>query len=111
MIERTVLQYLSDVLDVPVRMEVPKDPPPSFVVIEKTGSSRTNLVNTATLAIQSYAGRMEDAAELNEDVKAAMDAIVTLNEIGGVRLNSDYNFTNTTTERYRYQAVYVVSYV
>lgn len=111
MIEKIVLQYLDAALDVPVRMEVPKDPPERFVVIEKTGSARTNRVNEATFAIQSYAGRMVDAAELNESVKAAMDNIITLNEIGGVRLNSDYNFTNTTMERYRYQAVYVVSYV
>jgi len=110
MIETTVLNYLDGVLTEPCSMEVPGNPPETFVVIEKTGSSRMNRVNSATFAIQSYAGTMEKAAELNEKVKTAMDNIITLSDIGGVRLNSDYNFTNTQTEKYRYQAVYVLYY-
>ena len=111
MIEKTVLDYLNSVLTVPVYMEVPEVPPTKFVVLEQTGSGRENLVNTATFAAQSYAGSLFDAAELNEDVKAAFDAITAQMEIGGVRLNSDYNFTDPTTKRYRYQCVYVLSYV
>ena len=110
MIETTVLNYLDGVLTEPCSMEVPENPPETFVVIEKTGSSRANRVNSATFAIQSYAGTMEKAAELNEKVKTAMDNIITLSDIGGVYLNSDYNFTNTQTEKYRYQAVYVLYY-
>ena len=92
-------------------MEVPAEPPATFVVIDKTGSSRLNLVNEATLAIQSYAATKAQAAELNERVKTAMDNIITLADIGGVKLNSDYNFTNTQTKKYRYQAVYVLTYI
>jgi len=33
-----------------------------------------------------------------------------LNEIGKVKLNSDYNFTDTVTKQYRYQAVYDISH-
>lgn len=111
MIETTVLDYLSGELAEPCYMEVPSNPPETFVVIEKTGSSRTDHVNTATLAIQSYAGSLEQAAELNDRVKTAMDNITTLADIGGVKLNSDYNFTNTQTKKYRYQAVYVLTYI
>lgn len=111
MIETTVLNYLSEELAEPCYMEVPADPPATFVVIDKTGSSRLNLVNEATLAIQSYAATKAQAAELNERVKSAMDNIVTLADIGGVKLNSDYNFTNTQTKKYRYQAVYVLTYI
>ena len=111
MIETTVLNYLSEELAEPCYMEVPAEPPATFVVIDKTGSSRLNLVNEATLAIQSYAATKAQAAELNERVKSAMDNIITLADIGGVRLNSDYNFTNTQTKKYRYQAVYVLTYI
>ena len=110
MIETIVLNYLSDVLDVPVYMEVPESGT-EFVVLEKTGSGRQDYVNSATFAIQSYAESMEDAAELNELVKEAMDNIIVLPDIGGSRLNSDYNFTDTDTKRYRYQCVYVLYYV
>lgn len=111
MIETTVLDYLSEELAEPCYMEVPAEPPATFVVIDKTGSSRLNLVNEATLAIQSYAATKAQAAELNERVKSAMDNIITLADIGGVKLNSDYNFTNTQTKKYRYQAVYVLTYI
>ena len=91
-------------------MEVPTNPPKTFVVVEKTGSSRLDWVESATFAIQSYADTLANAAKLNEKVKTAMDNIITVTDIGGVRLNSDYNFTNTATVKYRNQAVYVVTY-
>ncbi len=43
---------------------------------------------------------------LNEQTKTAVDSLIELTEIAKVRLNSDYNFTDTATKRYRYQAVY-----
>lgn len=110
MIEEIVLAYLAAQLNVPVVMEVPDNAPESFVLVEKTGSSVTNRIPTATMAVQSYGPRLVNAAELNEDVKTAMDGMTMLPEIGSVRLNSDYNFTNPTTKKYRYQAVFVITY-
>lgn len=110
MIETIILNYLNDELDVPCTMEEDVGGN-SFVLIEKTGSSKINHVSTATIALQSYAPSLAQAAALNERVKAAMERIVDLDDIGGVHLNSDYNFTDMTTKRYRYQAVFVVIYV
>lgn len=112
MIEKTVLDYLNKKLEQPVWPQVPEgeDMPDSYVLIEKTGSSRANRISTAIIAIQSYAARMIDAAMLNEAVKEAMDDIVELNEIGSSKLNSDYNFTDTETRTYRYQAVYNITH-
>lgn len=111
MIELTVLNYLNNALSVPVKMEVPANPPVKFVVLEKTGSSRENTLNTATFAAQSYAGSLAEAAALNEEVKAAMDNMIELNAISACRLNSDYNFTDTAAKKYRYQCVYVITYL
>ena len=111
MIELIVLDYLSEKLAVPVKMEVPIDPPEKFVVLEKVGSSRVDRLNTATIAAQSYAGSLADAADLNEDVKAAIDEMIELDAISACRLNSDYNFTDTSMEKYRYQCIYVISYL
>ena len=63
---------------------------------------------TATLAIQSYGGTMYQAAVLNETVKQYMDAAVALPQVSSVKLNSDYNYTDTEAKRYRYQAVFDV---
>lgn len=106
MIEKIVLDYLSGALSVPAYMEVPESQPETFVVVEKTGSSRGNRVNHATLAVQSYATTLYKAAELNEQVKKAMDSLTGLPQVGSSKLNSDYNFTDTTTKKYRYQAVF-----
>lgn len=110
MIEQIILDYLSARLGVPVYMEVPPTPPPSFVVLEKTGGGRTDCISRATLAVQSYAPTLLEAARLNEAVKAAMDDAIDLDEVSRSALNSDYNFTDTASKRYRYQAVYDVVY-
>lgn len=106
MIETIVCEYLRGLLPCPVLMEVPEKAPDVFVLIEKTGGGRGSGINRATLAVQSWAGRVYDAAALNEQVKDAMDGITELDEVSACRLNSDYNFTDTTTKHYRYQAVF-----
>lgn len=107
MIEKKILDYLTAELDVSCYMEVPKTAPSSFVVIEKTGSNHKNRIFTATVAIQSYASSMAQAAQLNTEVIAAMMDIPTAsNDVSKCSLESDYNFTDATTKRYRYQAVF-----
>ena len=111
MIETIILAALNDGLSVSAYMEVPEEKPASYVVIEKTGSQKVNRVDTATFAVQSIAGTLYDAAALNENVKAIMDALPeTTTEIFAADLNSDYNFTNTATKERRYQAVYNITY-
>lgn len=110
MIEKIILDYLSTALDVPVYMEAPENAPESYVLTEKTGSSENNHIKEATLAIQSIAPSLYKAACLNELVKDAMDKSISLGSIAKAKRNSDYNFTDTTTKSYRYQAVYDVVY-
>lgn len=110
MIEKIVMDYLNKVLDVPVYMEKPERQSKEFVLIEKTGSSTENFIESATIAVQSYADSLYLAAVLNEKVKEAMSSIVVLDAISKSKLNSDYNFTDTTKKKYRYQAVYDLFY-
>lgn len=110
MIEKIILDYLDQELSVPVYMERPENPPGQYVLIEKTGSGKRNQIYDATLAIQSYAPSMYEAAALNETVKDAMESAVTLGDISRVSLNSDYNFTDTAMKQYRYQAVFNITH-
>ena len=105
MIEETVRKYLAGELDVPVYMELPEKPPAAFVLVEKTGSERSNHIESSMMAVQAYAGTMLEAAQLNEAVKQAMDSLALLSEV-----NSDYNFTDTASKLYRYQAVYDITH-
>jgi hypothetical protein len=110
MIEKSVCDYLNDVMGLPAFWEKPEDMPEEFLIVEKTGGSVSDRIKSATIAIQSYAGSMYRAAEINEAVISAMENLAELSEVSGVRLNSDYNFTDTTTKQYRYQAVFDITH-
>lgn len=106
MIEIIIKNYLDEKLGVPVNLEVPENPPERFIVFEKTSSNKENYLKSATFAFQSYAESMYQAAHLNEQLKEAVEQMIELDRIAKIKLNSDYNFTDTTTKKYRYQAVY-----
>lgn len=114
MIEIVIKEFLESKLSVPVLMEVPKNPTSSFVIIEKTGSSRTDQITTSAFIVQSYGKSLLEAAELNETVKEWMmdglNGLASLGTIASVYLNSDYNYTDTSEKRYRYQAVFDVTH-
>lgn len=115
MIEDTLLNFLKTRLACPVEMELPKNPPAEIVIIEKTGSSQdNNFIHQSTFAVQSYANSLYNAAKLNEEIKDVLldglDGIITLNDVTRIELNSDYNFTDTSTKKYRYQAVYDITH-
>lgn len=108
MIEEIIYTYLnSQQPSAVVYTEIPKERPSKFFVIEKTGGGTSNHINSSTIAVQSYAPSLYEAASMNEEIKALMlEGLITQSEIASVRLNSDYNFTDTTTKTYRYQAVF-----
>jgi len=110
MIEKTILDYLGEHLSVPVYMEEPINKPASYVLIERTGSSESDLIESTTLALQSYGASLYDAAVLNMAVKARIKQAVELPSVSAVYINSDYDFTDTETKRYRYQCVAVVTH-
>jgi len=110
MIELTIREHLARILPVPVYLERPSTAPLRYVLLEKTGSGKRNHLPSSVFAFQSYAETLYQAAVLNELVKGAVEQLETLPEIGSVRLNSDYNFTDTTTKQHRYQAVFDISH-
>lgn len=111
MIEVIARDFLKDRLKLSVTLDYPKDiKKGSFVLVEKVGSGMENYLYSATLAIQSYGDSMYEAAILNEKVKEAMLFFANDKRVGSVKLNSDYNFTDTDMKKFRYQAVFDVYY-
>ena len=110
MIETILLNYLDAALEVPVVMEEPESPPEAYVVLQKTGSTLRDQLRSATFAIQSYGATLYDAASLNADVVQLVLAMNAADGVFGAELNSDYEYTNTTTKQYRYQAVLQIYY-
>lgn len=110
MIEEIVKEYLSKHLPVPVVLTHEANLPESYVIFEKTGSSEVNFIKSATIAFQSYASSLYDAVKLNDQLKEAVESMIGLDSIAGVYLNSDYNFTDDETKKFRYQAVFTINY-
>lgn len=110
MIEKVLIDYLSVELNLPVYALRPDNAPDTYVVIDKTGGNKTNRVETATVAIQSYAPTMLGAIKLNEDVKDAMESITALPKIGGVSLITDQNYPDLTRKVPRYQSIFNITY-
>ena len=110
MVELVILEYLKGHLGVPVFLEELGVRNGEFVLFERTSSSKINQINSATFAFQSYADSMYGAAMLNEKVKKTVESMIELDFFASIKLNSDYNFTDTESKRYRYQAVYDVTF-
>lgn len=109
MILTDLLQFLNDHLNVEAYAEAPEELT-DYVLIEQTASSRSNHIITTTIAIQSYGSSLLDAMNLNSEVETVMEQFLTLDNITRVELETDYNFTNTTTKQYRWQAVYNITH-
>lgn len=109
MIEKTIRDWLV-AGGFAALLEMPDAYTPPLVLIEKLGSGKENRIPSALIAVQSYGASMYAAAALNEQVKARMEAMEILPEICRVRINSDYNYTDTARKRYRYQAVFDITY-
>ena len=110
MIEKIIIQYLSSALDVPVYAERPETPDESYVLVERTGGSEHNHLLTAMVALQCYAPSLLSASALCGKVTHAMRRFDDLPEISKASLNAAYNFSDTATREYRYQAVYDLVY-
>jgi hypothetical protein len=111
MIEKTILSRLTNNLDCGVYMEKPRNPAErSYVVIELTGQREEEHITQSTFAFQTYGESLLKAAELRDEVKAAVKTLIELDEVARVDLNSSYNFTDPQTKEYRYQTVFDITH-
>lgn len=110
MIEIAIKDFVAQRLSVPVYMEYPINAPDRFVILDRSDTNRENHIETSLFIAQSYAESKLEAARLNQQVKAAMDALVELEQVSCSDLNSDYPFPDTQRKRHRYQAVYDITH-
>ena len=110
MIEITVMEFLSNSLGVPVHMEYPEKPTDRFLVLRRTDNKPENHIYTATFVAESYAETMLEAAKLNGLAINALDRLTELDGVTASRHVTDYEFKDTKNKRYRYQAVYNLTY-
>jgi hypothetical protein len=111
-IEEIVIAALGAALPVPVSADVPKDRPESFVTVELTGGGKAGpSVDSATLAVQSWAQGRHGAAELSCEADAAMlDIPLGSSVVSKVARAGRYNFPDPDGKSARYQGVYDITY-
>lgn len=117
MILALLIQYLKDLdLGFGLYAEAPNDEEPKdynemYVVFEQTGSSTTNHIITTTIAAQSYGPTLYDAMAVSKILEAEMQRFAAeVPQVTRCELATDYNFTNTATKQYRWQAVYNITH-
>lgn len=113
LIEEAVIRFLSDTLETEhVYAERPTVPPEEYYLVELTSSGERNHIQTAMVAVQSISERsMLRAAQMSREAIRALRDIITLPDVCRCRLNSAYNYTDTETKQYRYQAVFDFVYM
>lgn len=113
LIEATVISHLATELKTTdVYAERPANPPDEYYVIEKTSSGETNHVQRAMIAVRSISGSsLLRAAQMSKAAEKAMRTLINETGVSACRLNSAYNFTDTETKEYRYQAVFDIYYM
>lgn len=110
MIEKIIRDYLLARISVPVYVDVPAEPPESYVVVERTGGGETEHIRSAMVAVQSYGASRYDALTLHENVLLLLKNLKELDNVSASDLNAEYDYTDTSTNRYRYQAVFDIIY-
>ena len=111
MIEVDIKKFIDDNFDYPAFMERPGTATDTFFIIEKVSGSRKEQIDFARVAVQTYAPSMYLAASLCEQLNDYMlNEFIRLENISSVDLNSTYNYTDTTTKKYRYQSLFEIYY-
>ena len=111
-IEQLVQRHLEGKTVYPAFLEEPAKPqrPPRYYLAARLGVSPDNHIHHARIAVQSYAPSLVEAMALNRAAYEAMKSLTELSAVTAAGLVSDYNFTDTATGRYRWQAVYEITY-
>ena len=114
-IEKSILDYLLDAglsVGTNVYCELPVYAPDEYVIVERSGGNQTNHVFQALIIVQSISSvSLYRAMEINEEVVAAMTRYGEESpDVYSCDLNSNYNYPNTNTKEYRYQAIFDLNY-
>lgn len=112
MIEKIIISYLGSVMNINVYAERPENPPEEYILIQRTSRDRENWITSDMIVVQSISSLSKlRAATINDELERAMRDLTDLENISRCKLNSSYDFTDTETKEYRYQAVFDITYM
>ena len=110
MIEDIIIKHLTDA-KLRAYGEDPRDEVAyPYYVVTRTGGGEDEHLRRATLAVQSYGATMYDAALASDAMVSLLLGARTLDSVSSIYLVGEYNFTDRSTKKYRYQAVFEITY-
>ena len=111
MIEKTVIDYLSARLSVPVGAQTPPGPPESYVVVERTGGGEKDGLQAAVIALRCTDASLFGAISLCTVVADALKTMPAhVANVSSARRESTYNQTDLRTKSWRYTTIFRVYY-
>ena len=111
MIEKVLISYLNNALDVPVYGEEPKKKTKKYCILQTIDAGYTNFICKATVMIRSYAPSLQEAEELYSQVKEAMYNSGQIDNISSGKLAGGGQAIDVTTDRYAYDCVFNIFYM
>ena len=109
-IEKIVIDYLKNKLNIPAYAEKPENAPDEYLIVERVGGSISNFIRMSEISVRCISTTMYNASVLNDKVISAMLDIDDCNPISHCSLEEDSNYTDTTTKRYRNRSIFKVVY-
>ena len=107
MIEAKLRKYLEDNLTKgPVVMEIPKNPPKKFIMLQLADGGQVNHVDAATFFVTVYAASLYAAAELKEDVKTLLFNAISIPGITKATLGQENAGTDSANHTYIYNLTF-----
>jgi len=101
-VEQTVIQALAS-MGYSAHADAPNPHPESFVTVERTGGGTRDRVDAAQLAVQVWAGRRKEAADMADAVARDLESLTGTLGLGRVSVQSIYNWPDPQSRMARYQ--------
>ena len=110
MVDVDILNRLNALLSLNVYMEKPKDAPEEFYVIQFVKGGNQHGLAEMSIIAQSYGKTMYRACDMNKDMEAALESLISEEYIRDISRNGSYPYNKPDTKQYRYQCLFDVSY-
>ena len=109
-IEKIIRDYLMENLTAPIVTETPTADLAEYVTFRVYDRAKQDQIEMATVEFECYSDSKYNAATLDEDLRTAMENIVSLNDIMGARFGGGSDEIDSTLKRYRYRSFFNLYY-
>lgn len=113
MIENIILQYLSEILNVPVSLETPEENHDQYIVFEVVDREKENFIDAVTVEFNSYADTKYNAALLDKSVRKSIENMISISNITSVEIGSGRSSGDnydSELKKYRYRCYFNIYY-